>query len=139
MAEPLVTTERLSKLLVMTDYQRNRARRMSALADIEQLKLKRVRGEMHHGRDVEYLMTSMLTSVKSRLMALPSRVAASVVNKSVGEAAETIRIEIYEALRELSEYDPAAFESANEEYLSSIGVASPNGSSNGQEPSSRGP
>ena len=39
--------------------------------------------------------------------------------------AEILRVEIYDALKELSEYDPAKFEAANEEYLARIGVAKP--------------
>jgi hypothetical protein len=35
-----------------TDYHKARARRMSALADIEQLRLKRIHGELHHREDV---------------------------------------------------------------------------------------
>ena len=34
-------------------------------------------------------------------------------------------MEIYDALKELSEYDPAKFEAANEEYLASIGAGKP--------------
>jgi hypothetical protein len=34
-------------------------------------------------------------------------------------------VEVYTALRELSEYDPAKFEAANEEYLASIGAGKP--------------
>jgi hypothetical protein len=43
------------------------------------------------------------------------------------EIAEILRVEIYAALNELSEYDPAKFEAANEEYLSSIGAGRPAG------------
>ena len=72
-----------------TSYQVSRGKRMAALAEIELLKLRRVRAEMQHGRDVEYLMTQQLTAFKSRLMALPSRLAPTIVNRSsVGEVAE---------------------------------------------------
>jgi hypothetical protein len=117
-----------------TSYQVSRGKRMAALAEIELLKLRRVRAEMQHGRDVEYLMTQQLTAFKSRLMALPSRLAPTIVNRSsVGEVAESIRLSIYEGLQELSEYDPGKFEAANEEYLAAIGVGKP-ANSNGQEP-----
>jgi hypothetical protein len=108
------------------DYQRNRARRMSALADIEQLKLKRIHVELHHRQDVEFLLTQMVTACKQRLLAMPSRCAPYLAGKTnVGEIAEAIRVEVYTALRELSEYDPAKFEAANEEYLASIGAGKP--------------
>ena len=109
-----------------TDYQRNRARRMSALADVEQLRLKRIHGELHHSQDVEFLMTGMLTAFKQRLLALPSRCAPYVMGKSnLGEVAETIRLEIYDALRELADYNPNAFAAANEQYLAGIGLGKP--------------
>jgi hypothetical protein len=41
------------------------------------------------------------------------------------EIAEILRAEIYYALNELSEYDPANFEAANEEYLARIGAGKP--------------
>ena len=44
---------------------------------------------------------------------------------NLAEIAEILRVEIYDALKELSEYAPAKFEPANEEYLVSIGAAKP--------------
>ena len=43
---------------------------MSAQADIEQLRLKRIHGELHHRQDVEFLLTQMITECKQRLLAL---------------------------------------------------------------------
>ena len=115
-----------SQVNVGDEYTVARARRMSALADIEQLRLKRIHGELHHGRDVEYVMTTMLTALKSRLLSIPARCAPCLEGKTnVAQIAEAIRVEVYTALNELSEYDPAKFEQANEEYLASIGAAKP--------------
>jgi hypothetical protein len=73
-------------------YGEARARRMTALAAVEELRLKRIHGELHHGRDVEFVMTQMLTALKSRLLSLPSRCAPYLVGKTnVAEIAETIR------------------------------------------------
>lgn len=109
-----------------TDYQRSRSRRMAALADIEQLRLKRIHGELHHAEDVRFLMTQMITACRQRLLALPSRLCHSLQMKSnPAEIAEILKQEVEAALRELSEYDPAKFEAANEEYLAGIGVAKP--------------
>jgi hypothetical protein len=120
------------------DYQKSRATRMHALAQIEQLKLKRVRGQLHFAEDVEFVMTSMLTAFKSRMLALPSRVSPRLVGKTnIGEINELIRIEVYSALEELSNYDQNAFTAANEVYLASIGAARPEAEGaggNGEEP-----
>ncbi len=51
-------------ILLETSYQVSRGKRMAALAEIELLKLRRVRAEMQHGRDVESLMTQQLTAFK---------------------------------------------------------------------------
>jgi hypothetical protein len=86
-------------------------------------------------------MTQMLTAFKSRMLALPSRCAPYLQGKTnVGEIAETLRMEVYDALKELADYDPTKFEAAQEEYLASIGAAKPEAGSapngNGQEPPS---
>jgi len=68
----------------------------------------------------------MITACKQRLLALPSRCCHSLQAKTnPAEIAEILRDEVEAALRELSEYDPAKFEAATEEYLASIGVAKP--------------
>jgi hypothetical protein len=73
-------------------------------------------------------MTQMLTAAKQRLLALPSRCAPYLKGKTnVGEIAETLRLEVYDALKELSEYDPRKFEAANEEYLSHVVAAGSSG------------
>jgi hypothetical protein len=118
-------------------YTVARARRMAALADIEHLRLKRIHGELHHRQDVEFLLTQMLTAAKQRLLALPSRCCHSLQAKTnPAEIAEILRNEVELALRQLSEYDSAKFEAANEEYLASIGAGKPeaaDGNKNGQE------
>jgi hypothetical protein len=97
------------------EYTLARARRMSALASIEELRLKRIHGELHHGQDVEFLLTQMITACRQRLLALPSRCCHPLQAKTnPAEIAEILRVEIYDALKELSEYDPAKFEAANE-------------------------
>ena len=109
-----------------TDYQRSRARRMSALADIEQLRLGRIHGDLHYAKDVEFCLTQMITAATQRLLALPSRCCHALQGKtSLGEITRILSDEVETALRELSEYNPAMFEAANEEYLASIGAAKP--------------
>jgi phage terminase Nu1 subunit (DNA packaging protein) len=108
------------------EYTQARARRMSALADIEQLRLKRIHGKLHRTEDVEFCLTQMITACRQRLLALPSRLCHSLQAKTnPAEIAEILRVEIYAALNELSEYDPAKFEAATEEYLARTGVAKP--------------
>jgi phage terminase Nu1 subunit (DNA packaging protein) len=77
------------------EYTIARARRMSALADIEQLRLKRIHGELHHREDVNFCLTQMITAAKQRLLAIPSRCARPLVGKTdISEVAELIRVEM---------------------------------------------
>jgi hypothetical protein len=101
---------------------------MSALADIEQLRLKRIHGKLHRAEDVEFCLTQMITACRQRLLALPSRCCHSLQAKTnPAEIAEILRNEVETALRELSEYDPRKFEAANEEYLSHVVAAGSSG------------
>ena len=110
------------------EYTQARARRISALASIEELRSKRIHGKLHRAEDVEFLLTQMITACRQRLLALPSRGCHSLQAKTnPAEIAEILRVEVYDALKELSEYDPAKFEAANEEYLSHIVAAGSSG------------
>jgi phage terminase Nu1 subunit (DNA packaging protein) len=108
------------------EYTQARARRMCALADIEQLRLKRIHGKLHRTEDVEFCVTQMITRCRQRLLALPSRCCHSLQAKTnPAEIAEILTAEVESALRELSEYDSAKFEAAAEEHLASFGDGKP--------------
>jgi hypothetical protein len=110
------------------EYQAARAKRMAAVAEEAEIKLRRTRREYHHAKDIEFVMTQMLTACKQRLLALPSRCCHSLQAKTnPAEIAGILRDEVEAALRELSEYDPAKFEAANEKYLSHVVAAGSSG------------
>lgn len=82
----------------------------------EELKLAAMKGTMHKSEDVQRVMNDMLSNFKSKLLALPSKVAPYLLARdNVSEIQDIIRKEIFEALQELSEYNPADFYS--EEYI----------------------
>ena len=104
---------------VETRYLEGRSRRMVASAQEAELRLGALKGKLHWAQDVEFVMTTMLTSLKSRLLSIPSRVTRLLIGKTVfQEIHDLLQGEIELALRELSEYDPNSFTQANEEYLS---------------------
>jgi phage terminase Nu1 subunit (DNA packaging protein) len=114
------------------EYTVARTRRMNATATLEELKLKRLSGQLHHAEDVEFLLTSMITAARARLLSLPARCCHLLQGKtSLNEATQILTGEVEHALRELSEYDPKALAAANEQYLSQVGVARPEGQANG--------
>jgi hypothetical protein len=75
-------------------------------------------------------MTQMLTAVNQRLLAIPSPCARPLVGKTdISEIAELIRVELYSALKELSECDAGMFEATGEGLSGQfIGAAGPEAS-----------
>jgi len=86
-------------------YRRARAARMEAQAQIEQLRLQRIKGKLHHANDIEFCVTSMITRARSRLLSVPSRLMRSLVGLTdPREIHQLVEAEIYLALNELAEY-----------------------------------
>ena len=103
-------------------YTTARARRMQALAQREELNLKLRAGELHSSDDVAFIMNSMLTYFKQRVMAIPSRNSRLCVGKSFREIYDLQMTEIELALRELSGYDKARFSAQNRKHLEDEGT-----------------
>ncbi|RDY30302.1 hypothetical protein [Lachnotalea glycerini] len=84
---------------------------------ISELKLQTMQGELHKSEDVERVMTDMLTSVKTKLLAMPTKLAPMLLSRSeIGYIKDLINKEILEALNELKDYDPVDFYS--DDYIS---------------------
>jgi phage terminase Nu1 subunit (DNA packaging protein) len=96
------------------DYDMEHAlleRRRREKLDIE---IAQIRGTMHKSEDVEKVMNDMLANCRSKLLALPSKVAPRLIaREDIGELQDILQIEILEALSELSNYEPSAFYSEN--------------------------
>ena len=81
----------------------------TAKAEIAELELEELKGEMHRAEDVEAVMTDHILLLRSMILAMPGRLAVDVTNaKSSAEAAEIIKTECHAMLNQLSsyEYDP---------------------------------
>lgn len=75
-----------------------------------ELQLKVMKGELHRGKDVETVMTDMITRAKTKLLGIPSKVAPMVIGyKDMAKVQGILQKHIEEALLELSEYDPNLF------------------------------
>lgn len=88
-------------------YGAHRARLTGAKADIAEIEAEAMKGRFHEAGAVEAVWTDMLMNARSKLLAIPSRLAPKLrketklpVVKDILEAA------IVEALAELSNYDP---------------------------------
>lgn len=74
---------------------------------ISVLKLRKLRRELHEAADVEAFLSDMLIQFKNRLLSLPTKMAMEIAGETdVNQIIDTLTKDIYEALNELSEYDP---------------------------------
>lgn len=81
-------------------------------ADMAALQLKELEGQMHRSEDVEAVMTDLVFTIRSSLIALPGRLAVDVVAaQTAAEASVIIRDEVYKILEELAgyKYDPEEY------------------------------
>lgn len=106
-----------SKVKENLDYEKflhERAKREKA-----ELELAHIKGELHHSADVEKVMNDMLGAFRSKLLALPAKLAPLLIaQNTVATIQDMLQNEIYEALNELSDYDPILF--YGPEYLQDI-------------------
>lgn len=76
-----------------------------AKAEMAELELKEMRGELHRASDVEAITTDHVLYLRSMLMALPGKLAVDVaVINSAPECADRIKREIYSVLNSLANY-----------------------------------
>ena len=84
-----------------------------------ELELASMRGTMHFSEDVERVMNDMLSNFRAKVLALPSRVAPSLIcMDTIADIQEVLQGEVLDVLNELSEYNPSDFYS--EEYVDVI-------------------
>ena len=80
-----------------------------AKAEMAELELKEMKGELHRASDVEEITTDHVLFVRSMLMALPGKLAVDVAAiNSAPECADRIKQEVYAILNSLAnwQYDP---------------------------------
>ena len=101
------------------DYEEEHALLERRKREQIELKLAAMRGTMHYSEDVERVMRDMLSNFKSKVLALPSRAAPSLITlNNIADIQEVLQSEILDVLGELSEYNPSDFYS--EEYVDVI-------------------
>ena len=95
------------------DSERTRHERLKSR--LTELKLAKIENRMHDARDVEIVMTEMLTNMRTKLLGLPATLAAQLVDMPEEKIYETINRAIEETLMELSDYNPELFHGENNE------------------------
>jgi phage terminase Nu1 subunit (DNA packaging protein) len=75
-----------------------------------ELEIQIMRGELHRSEDVQRVMNDMLGAFRARCLAIPTKAAPRLIAETdIAIIQDTLRKEIYEALSELSGYDPNVF------------------------------
>ena len=91
-------------------YWEEKALHEKAKREMAELKLAKIRGQLHDAADIELAITNMLVTFRNRILGVPQKVAPKIIGlTSLAEVMEVINTELLEALTELSEYDPAMF------------------------------
>lgn len=103
-------------------YAEARARRMQCVAEVAELELKQKKRELHHARDVEFVLSLMIRNARDRLRAMPSRTMFMVQGKAPPEINRLIAGEIDTALNELADETDlsAKFRRETDAYLATI-------------------
>lgn len=90
------------KLKAEADYK-------EAKAEMAEIKLKEIRGQMHRSEDVEAAMNDIVYAFRSGVLAMPGRLAMDVAKVSdPNQVSKMIEAECFKVLDELSnyQYDP---------------------------------
>lgn len=82
---------------------------------ITELKLQLIKGSLHKSEDVERVISNMFANFKSKMEAMPAKLAKKLEGKRKSEIQKILLDEITGALSELSSYNPADYYS--DEYL----------------------
>ena len=78
--------------------------------EIKELKIKELKNQLHSADVIEKVMTDSLINMKGKLLSLSNKLAPQIIAlDNLGE----IQDGIFEALEELSEYNPEMFRSKN--------------------------
>lgn len=89
------------------DKEKEQAEHERIKKKISILKLRKLKREMHEADDVEEFLTDMLINFKNRLISVPQKVAPLIVSEDdVNVILDILEKEVFQALEELSEYDP---------------------------------
>ena len=77
-----------------------------------ELKLARLRNEVHNAKDIELMVGGMLTVFKRRMLSIPHKMAMMLAGKSEEDVDEILSAEIEAALMELSQFDASKLSEA---------------------------
>ena len=91
------------------DYNAARARKMEADAQLAELELMQAKKQLVKADDVLGAWTDVLSAMKAKLLAVPTKASPLVATETdISIIQDIIEKQVYEALQELSAYDPTS-------------------------------
>lgn len=79
-----------------------RTRLVTAQAELAESELAIERGELYRGSAIIEMWEKQVNNVRSKLLAIPVKIAPEIIGLNLNEAVEKLKFSIYEALNELS-------------------------------------
>lgn len=99
------------------DYWAERTKHETAKRKMTEIRLAKIERRMHDARDIEIVMTDMLSNLRSQLMGMPAMLSGELVGKSQEELYTILTSAIESKLLELSDYSPTMFDSEDDEEI----------------------
>lgn len=94
-------------IVIGSDYEEARTRKIAAEAQIAELELDRIKGTLCLTEDVVKAWETVLYACRAKFLAMPSKMAPLLENESdISNIKDIIETQIREALSELANYQP---------------------------------
>ena len=106
------------------DLDEEKAQHEHIKRQITEIELQLIKGQVHKAEDVEAVMTDMFTKFRSKMTALPAKMARKLEGKSKVEIQKILKTEIDNALVELASYNAADFYSDEHIEISGEAISS---------------
>jgi phage terminase Nu1 subunit (DNA packaging protein) len=117
-----------------SNYVRARTTRMIVEARLAELRYQTAVGKLHRSEDIEFIFTQIFTSIRSKLLSLPSRCARLLIGKTdIADIVAVLQAEVELTLTELVAIDSSMFQHANEAYLAGLVPEPASANGNGQQ------
>ena len=98
----------MSNVAIGTPFDMARTKKMAAEAQIAEIELAKIRGELVPAEDVVNAWNDVLGALKSKLLSIPTKGAPILSTESkAGTCQKILEDLINEALEELSNYEPS--------------------------------
>ena len=91
------------------DLDLEKAKHERIKMQITEIKLQLVKGMVHKSEDVERVITNMFVNFRSKMLALPAKLAPRLEEKKKTDIQEILKLEVTDALNELADYNPAMY------------------------------